>query len=453
MNVPERFMQSWKQRFPHLPSGQCHVLLAVSGGIDSVVLAHLLHIASINFTILHCNFGLRGQESIRDEEFVRSLGQQFQVPVWVQPFNTVQWAQQHKMAIQEAARVLRYNWFAQMAREKEAAGPVAIATAHHANDNIETLLMNFFRGTGIQGLHGIQPMQGNLIRPLLFATREEIVQYAAQHGLQWVEDSSNASEKYTRNYFRLQLIPALKNIFPAVEDNLLHNIERFNEVEMLYTQAVTQQLAKLVEHKGNEIHIPIFKLLKTEPMHTLLWEIIRPCQFTAAQVEEVKKLMYTGHNGSYIASPTHRIIKNRNWLIIAPAVTETAKHVVVEQQGSVVVFKEGTLLTALQVAQPAEAETQNSPLVAMLDAKDIEFPLLLRPWKQGDYFYPLGMQKKKKINRFLIDQKLSATDKEKVWVLEMNQKIIWIVGRRIDNRFKVKPATQNVLICTYQPIG
>lgn len=448
MNLPERFLQYWKQQFIHLPASQTQVVLAMSGGIDSVVLAHLLHNAGITFTVAHCNFGLRGEESERDEAFVKEQGTVYGAETLVQRFDTAAWAQQHKMAIQEAARLLRYQWFDEVLQQLSHR-PAVIATAHHANDNIETLLMNFFRGTGISGLHGILPVQQQLIRPLLFATREEIQAYALQHELKWVEDSSNASEKYTRNYFRLQLIPALKQVFPGVEENLLHNIDRFNEIEMLYRQAVTAQLEQLVEQKGNEWHIPIYKLQKAAPVHTLLWEIMRPYSFTAAQVEEVKKLLNTGHNGSYIASATHRIIKNRNWLVIAPVQSEEAKHVVVEAEMATVSFKEGEIQLEFIARPGTEADTQQPPSVALLDANEIQFPLILRPWKQGDYFYPLGMQKKKKVSRFLIDQKLSATEKEKVWVVEMNNKIIWITGRRIDNRFKIKPHTQKVLRLTY----
>lgn len=446
--VAARFQQYWKNHFNHLPAHQTHVILAVSGGIDSVVLAHLLHTAGITFSLAHCNFGLRGEESERDEAFVRNMAVIYGTEVHVQRFDTAQWAQQQKMAIQEAARVLRYTWFEQLWGGLPHA-PRAVATAHHANDSIETLLMNFFRGTGISGLHGILPVQGHVIRPLLFATREEIKNYAAEHQLQWVEDSSNASGKYTRNYFRLQLIPALQQVFPGVEDNLLQNIERFNEVETLYHQAVALQLEKLIEPKGAEQHIPVYKLLKATPLHTLVWELISPFQFTAAQTEEVKKLLTTGQQGSYISSPTHRIIRNRNWLIIAPIQQEEAKHIVVEAGQTNVLFPQGQIQLQLSLQAPSEKEMQQPAHVALFDAADITFPLLLRPWKQGDYFYPLGMQKKKKINRFLIDLKLSATEKERVWVLEMNHKIIWVVGRRIDNRFKITPQTRQVLTLTY----
>jgi tRNA(Ile)-lysidine synthase len=456
MNLPDQFVQYWKQRFTGLAMNRCRLVLAVSGGIDSVVLADLLHQAGVDFVIAHCNFQLRGEESTRDEVFVKALGEKYNKAVLIKHFDTQVYAQQEKLSIQEAARVLRYNWFREVkSQESELSTfnsqlPTFIATAHHANDNIETVLMHFFRGTGISGLHGILPLQADLMRPLLFAKREEIVAYAAAQQLAWVEDSSNASEKYTRNFFRLQLLPAVKTVFPQVEDNLLHNIERFGETELLYRQAVAMQLKKLVTAKEKELHIPVLKLLKTPAAHTLLWEILQPCAFSAAQVTEVMKLAQHGENSSYVASATHRAIKNRNWLIIAPLPTAEAQHIVIEAKDTTIVFREGILRFKTSKSQIVTSQISTSDM-AFLDAGKIQYPLLLRPWKQGDYFYPLGMDKKKKVSKFLIAQKLSATRKEKVWVLEMDQKIIWVAGIRIDNRFKITAATQTCLQISLEP--
>jgi len=322
-----------------------------------------------------------------------------------------------------------------------------LATAHHANDNIETLLINFFRGTGISGLHGIPLKQGKIIRPLLFAKREEILTYAKENNLQWVEDSSNASDKYTRNFFRLQIIPSIKEVYPNVEDNLLHNIERLKETEILYQQAIQQCIKKLSEHKGNEMHIPILKLQKTEPLNTIIWEIIKQYNFHTAQIDEVKKL-FDAENGSYIASSSHRIIKNRSWLIIAPIETEQAQNILIEKPDKKIKFESGIL--ELEKLQTTNFKLQTDNSIATLDAKEIKFPLLLRKWKQGDYFYPLGMKKKKKLSKFFIDQKLSKTEKEKVWVVEMNKKILWVIGYRIDERFKITSSTKQVLRLTWK---
>jgi tRNA(Ile)-lysidine synthase len=459
MALLEKFKGNWKQQFSQLSTANCKLLLAVSGGVDSVVLTDLVHKTGFDFLIAHCNFQLRGEESGRDEVFVRSLQSKYEKDVLVKRFDTDQYAVKNKISIQEAARELRYNWFeeiinlkSEISRLTESVGqgnPKFIVTAHHANDNIETLLFNFFRGTGISGLHGIPLHQEKIIRPLLFAKREDILAYAKENGLEWVEDTSNISHKYTRNFFRLQIIPAIKKVFPNVEDNLLHNIERFKEVETLYQQAVQQHLKKIGEQKGKELHIPVLKLQKREPLNTIIWEIIKTYNFHAVQVDEIKKL-FNAQNGSYIASNSHRIIKNRHWLIIAPLQTEEAQNILIEETDKKIKFENGELL--FEKLQNTNYKPQTTNLIATLDAKEIKFPLLLRKLKQGDYFYPLGMQilpagrqGKKKLSKFFIDLKLSKTEKENVWVIEMNKKIIWVIGYRIDDRFKITSSTKEAL--------
>lgn len=457
-NLFQQFKQHLAKQFAFLHPQHSKLLLAVSGGVDSVVLTDLFIKAGYDVVIAHCNFNLRGKESMRDEQFVKSLETKYNKPVLVKQFDTEGYAREHKISIQEAARKLRYDWFEELIQDEKLRvkdnssvssmpvisdlSSVNLVTAHHANDNIETLLINFFRGTGISGLHGIPAKQGNIIRPLLFAKREAILAYAAEESLQWVEDSSNASDKYTRNFIRLQLMPAAKEIFTNAEDNILQNIERFKEAELLYQQAVNLHKTKLLQQKGNEWHIPVLKLQKVMPLQTITWEIIKPFGFTAAQITEVLKLLVAG-NGSYLSSATHRIIKNRTWLIIAPLELTEAQHILIEESDKQIVFENGSLVISTLTAE--HASISNSAAVAMLDAAHITFPLLLRKWKQGDYFYPLGMQKKKKLNRFFIDQKLSATEKENTWVVESDKKIIWVAGLRIDDRFKIKPSTPKVL--------
>lgn len=457
MNLLAAFKLNWQAYFKHINLTGNKFLLAVSGGIDSSVLAHLMNECNADYTIVHCNFQLRGEESNRDEAFVKALAEKYQKPLLINRFDTHQYADEHKLSIQEAARKLRYDWFEEIRSQKsEVKNQVPnfdefspftfhlspfIVTAHNANDNIETLLINFFRGTGISGLHGILPDKDKLIRPLLFAKREDILQYAQENNLQWVEDSSNVSDKYTRNFFRLNILPEIKQQFPNVENNLLNNIQRFNEVETLYQQAITQHKKKLVMQKGNEIHIPALKLAKSEPLHSITWEIIKDFSFTVAQTEEVIKLLQA-HNGSYINSNTHRIIKDRNHLIIAPLETKEALHILIEKEDKKIIFENGAL-SFEEIPKSLSPSSVNT--VADIDAARITYPLLLRKWKTGDYFYPLGMPKKKKLNRFLIDQKLSLTDKEKVWVLEMDKKIVWVIGLRIDDRFKLTTNTNKVL--------
>ena len=440
------------------------LLLAVSGGVDSVVLCELCKQAGFDFVIAHCNFQLRDEESERDEKFVRELAWKYDVEIFVKRFETEKYAEEKKIGIQEAARNLRYSWFLQLWNEKsKESGPLEdkhiktihgwhggetnflIATAHHANDNIETLLMNFFKGTGITGLQGILPKQTYVVRPLLFAKKEELQQFANEKNLSYVEDSSNESDKYTRNYFRNQLIPSIQKVFPQVEENLLNNIQRFNEVKQVYEEAITKYKNNLIEIKGNEEHIPILKLKNTLPFRTMIWEIIKEKGFSSGQVDEVAKLM-GADNGSYIKSEFYRIIKNRKWLIITHRhLEEKSDHIIIDPDEKDKRNFEQRKLNIEKLPATPGFKIPSDSLIAFLDADVIKFPLLLRKWKRGDYFYPLGMNKKKKLSKFFIDQKLSMTEKENVWVLEMNRKIIWIVGKRIDDRFKITPKTKNVL--------
>lgn len=444
-------------------------LLAVSGGVDSVVLCDLAYKAKIDFVIAHCNFQLRNEESIRDESFVKNLGEIYGKQVLVKHFDTTGYADHHKKSIQLAARELRYNWFNQLIKSagfsnepgdfkevdpsnlpSNASGikPSLIVTAHHANDSIETLLMNFLKGTGISGLHGILPLQNKVFRPLLVFYKEELLEYATQHNLQYVEDSSNLFDKYSRNYIRQHIMPQLQALYPKVERNLLSNIERFKEAEVLFHQSVDQHKKKLLEFKEHEVHVPVLKLGKTIPLRTIVYEIIKDYAFTVGQVDDVINLL-DSDSGKYVASTTHRIIKNRKWLIISPVKNEQAANILVEENDTSVHFN-GRILSIQKQVIESNFKLTASPLIACLDMFEITYPLLLRKWKQGDYFYPLGMKKKKKLSRFFIDQKLSKTAKENVWVLEMNKKIVWVIGHRIDERFKVKPVTKNILLlsCT-----
>ncbi|MES2371439.1 MAG: tRNA lysidine(34) synthetase TilS [Bacteroidota bacterium] len=461
MNLQQKFQHNWQKHFCHLSQANCQLLLAVSGGVDSVVLVDLIHKAGFNYQIAHCNFQLRGEESERDEKFARSLGEKYGKEVFVKRFDTQNHAAENKISIQEAARDLRYAWFWaivdswQMTDDRQGSESVNyhlssnsfILTAHHADDNLETLLMHFFRGTGIQGMMGIQPMvaERKLIRPLLAIRKAELLSYAEEHELSFVEDSSNASDKYTRNFFRNQLLPQIKEVFPQVEENLLNNIERFHEVADLYHQSVELHTNKLLEKKGNEWHIPVLKWKKISPLHTITWEIIKKIGFHAAQTEEVIKLL-DADNGSYQSSATHRIIRNRNWMIISPNHTETAQHVLIEENEQRIIFERGTLSI-----QHSTFKIQNNQNEAFLNFDEIRFPLLLRKYKTGDYFYPLGMKKKKKISRFLIDLKLSKTQKEKVWVIESDKKILWVIGYRIDDRFRITDQTKKILHFNFLP--
>ena len=415
------------------------LLLAVSGGIDSVVLCELCHRAGYLFHLAHVNFQLRGKESDEDELLVRRLAEQYNAPLYVKKIDTNTYAETNNLSIQVAARELRYAWFNELLNEELR----YVVTAHHADDNIETVLMNFFRGTGITGLRGMLPVTGNIVRPLLPFHKEELFRFAMENQLMWREDSSNASEKYSRNNFRHTIIPAISKIYPSVEQNLVNNIRRFAEIEVLYQQAIAIHKKKLIEQKGAEVHIPVLKLLKAEPLETIVHEIIKDYSFTAHQSEEVIRLL-KGRQGSFVQSPTHRIIRNRDWLIITPNRPPESHHVLISKEEEKIEFAAGVL--EMKIVPAGKVNLSSLPGSAFLDVKKVTFPLLLRKWRQGDYFYPLGLAKKKKVSRFLIDQKVSPTDKENVLVLESDRRVCWIVGMRIDDRFKVTDGTKEVLV-------
>lgn len=473
MDLLQAFQDSIREKRLFVPGTP--LLLAVSGGMDSVVLCELCHRSGYPFSMAHCNFQLRGEESEEDEKFVRSLADKYGVEVFVKRFDTAQYAEEKKLSIQEAARELRYAWFSeiigsgqqaisnkqlamgngQATKGKEAHPvqgsncPLPIAcfllTAHHADDNIETLLMHFFRGTGLHGLTAIPAINGHIRRPLLPFFKEELLEFAMSAALKWREDTSNFSSKYTRNYLRNELIPALGQVYPAIKQNLKANIERFMEIEKLYQRSLGPIRKKLLQQKGAEWHVPV-KLLLQYPNRALIYELIHDFGFGEKQVEEVLKLTRAA-SGSHILSPdlAFRIIRHRDWLIISQASVQASSMVTIDPRGAdgVIDYPGGSLsiqfVTGGKFKVPADGKT------ACLDLKDIEFPLLLRKWKQGDYFYPLGMTKKKKLARFLIDQKLSLAEKEKVWVLESRKRILWVAGYRIDDRFKVTDRTREIV--------
>ncbi|MGC4104438.1 tRNA lysidine(34) synthetase TilS [Ferruginibacter sp.] len=438
MDLFGKFKQYIQQQ--NLFNPKDRLLLAVSGGVDSVVLCELCKQMGYDLAIAHCNFQLRGEDSVRDELFVKELAAKCKVPFFSTSFDTKAIAAKERTSIEETARNLRYAWFEQIRKEKDYA---FVVTAHHAGDNIETMLMNFFRGTGIKGLHGILPKQNHIVRPLLFAAKKDILDFATANNIAFVTDHTNEEDDFTRNYFRNQLIPAVKKVFPAVEENLLNNIERMGAAEQLYNQAVELHKKKLLEHKGNEVHIPVLKMQKLQPLSTIVYEIIKDFGFTAHQTADVLGLLQSS-SGKYVQSATHRIIRNRAWLIISPNKTIDASNILIEEEDKTMLFENGTL----QIEKHSTFDISNSPFTVQLDIKEIQFPLLLRKWKQGDYFYPLGMQKKKKLSRFFIDQKLSLTQKENVWVIESNKKILWVIGLRMDDRFKITANTQQVLQLT-----
>jgi tRNA(Ile)-lysidine synthase len=431
------FIQFFKEK--NLLHQQNHFTVATSGGVDSVVLCELCYQANFSFSIAHCNFKLRKEESDRDEAFVRGLGEKYNVDVFVEAFATEEIAKEKKLSIQEVARILRYDWFKTLAEKKPSH---FVLLAHHANDDIETVTMNFFRGTGLEGLTGMEwnLSENSCLRPLLKFSRKEIENFARENNLIWMEDSSNKSNIYTRNFFRNEILPAIKNVYPQVEDNLLDNIQRFKKTRNLYNLLLDDLKKRLNKGSGPEVRIPI-KLLMRYSHTSLIYEIIKEYGFGEKQVHEVEKLA-DSESGKFIENDKWQIIKHRHWFIISPKV-KPANTIAIEESVKEIDFAAGWLTIKKIALKNAILSTENN--VALVDAEAIEYPLVLRLWKEGDYFYPLGMQKKKKLSRFFIDQRLPKNEKEKVWVIESAKRIVWVVGKRIDNRFKITESTKQVI--------
>lgn len=442
MDLLTEFRNHWKA-MEFLPSGT-PVLLAVSGGMDSMVLADLFFRSGIAFGMAHCNFQLRGVDADEDEQHVRDWATTRQIPFMSTRFDTLRIAEERKIGVQEAARDLRYSWLETVRRQM---GYARIATAHHADDNAETLLINLFRGTGMAGLHGIPERNGMIIRPLLFASRKMIAAYASTQKVAFREDASNRSDKYLRNAVRLNVLPLLEEYFPDVSGRLNDSIRRFRQAEWLYNEAVQQTLKKLAERRGEDIYVPILKLKRHPAAETLCYELYKTYGFSSAQTSQIMRLVQA-ESGHFIESDTHRVIRDRDFLVLTSRNSESTDFITIHAVPCSVETAEGRLKFSVEAPAQLSADTNT----ALIDLDKIAFPLVLRRWRIGDYFYPLGMgMKKKKLSRFFIDQKLALHEKERVWVLESAKRIIWVAGLRPDERFKITPSTKKVLKVELRP--
>lgn len=416
------------------------LLLAVSGGVDSVVLAYLCYKAGFNFSIAHCNFGLRGEESEGDEKFVEQLADKFNVQFHTKHFDTQAFADTHNISVQMAARQLRYEWFEEIRKTNKYD---RVVIAHHKDDEIETLFINIIRGTGISGLHGIPLQRDNIVRPLLFATRADIENYAKNNKLLFREDSSNSSDKYIRNKLRHKVIPVLKEINPNLEAAISRDIEHFQQVEKIYKEAIGRKLAKLIVKRKNGIEADVRKLLRLNPAPVYLYELLSPYGFNDTVCNDVLKAMLDDRTGRRFFSATHRLVKDRLRLIITSnAVSGEEEYLI---RSGMKKLTEPLSLTVSK-SKAVSYSIPRSTRVASLDFDKLKFPLTIRKWRKGDAFRPLGMKHKKKLSDFFIDNKFSLIDKEHTWLLTSGTDIVWVIGYRLDDRFKVTDKTKNVYV-------
>jgi tRNA(Ile)-lysidine synthase len=437
MDLIKKFDANWKRHnFPHKHQT---VLVAVSGGKDSMALAFLLYQLGQKIALAHCNFQLRANDSDEDEQLVREWAGNFKIPIHVIKFDTQLEMERRKMGVQETARLLRYQWFQSLCKKNNY---TALATAHHANDNVETLLINLCRGTGIAGLHGIPSKNDYIIRPLLFATRQEIDKAVEEFRIPYREDISNSNTKYLRNAVRHHIIPSLNDVFPDVINRINETINRIGQVEVLYLNAIEQERKALLEKRGADFYIPILKLQKRPAYEAICFEIFSSFGFSATQIPEILKLLRS-ESGHFVASDTYRVIRDRMFLIVTKAATEKTDYIILDSLPTNVQTVEGEFRFA--ILEKNEAVNDNKYTVKV-DVDLLSLPIILRRWKTADYFYPLGMaMKKKKISRYLIDQKVPLHLKEKIWIVENDKKIVWVAGMRLDERFKITNKTKKVL--------
>lgn len=419
------------------------VLLTVSGGIDSVVMCHLFAQTEIPFGIAHCNFNLRGEESDGDQAFVEALAKQLKVPFFIRNCDTKGYARMHKISIQMAARDLRFAWFEELCQTENYA---VYATAHHADDAIETYFINQLRGTGIAGLHGLLPKNGNLIHPLLFTTRNKIDEYRKQNKISYREDSSNKSTKYLRNGLRHKLLPVLGEIQPAYREIFMQNMQRFTSAEAIYMQKVEEERQRICLNKEDTVIISIHELLALSDTSTYLYEFLKDFGFGFSQVEEIVESMLSGQSGAQFFSGTHVLLRDRDELLVRK-IKETGEGIFELK------FEKSEISFPIQLKWEIvdEPKFKTDSDLAFLDYDLLKFPLQLRKWEQGDAFFPLGMKGKKLLSDFFIDLKLNQFQKENTWLLLSGNKIVWVVGLRIDHRFRITVNTKRSLKLEFKP--
>ena len=418
------------------------VLLAISGGRDSVLMAHLFKSLGYSFGLAHVNFQLRAEESDADEAFCKALAAQLEVPFYRTSFHTQSHAESYQISIQMAARDLRYQWLEEL---RAVQLYDFIATAHHQNDSVETILMNLVRGTGLSGMHGILPKRGHLVRPMLAFTRAQIEEMVEQEQITYREDASNQSTKYVRNKIRLEIIPKLKELNPALEATFEANARRFAELEELLQERVNvlKNEWMLPDQAGN-IKLSLQALQQLKPLNTLLFELLRPYGFSA-QVLEQLMASWNGHPGKVFESASHQILLDRDFLILSPIEQGAIPDkLIANMDGD---WNWGKLSFKVNLVDAKDFVLHKNPHIAQIDADLLQFPLRVRAWRTGDFFHPLGMKGQKKLSDFLIDQKVPLSQKKQIAILENgNGDIIWIAGKRMDERYKVTENTKKVII-------
>lgn len=420
-----------------------YVLLAVSSGVDSVVLAHLFHEADFNFGLAHVNFSLRNEDSDADQTFAKDLAKHYNVSFHTTVFDTNHHATENKVSTQMAARELRYKWFKELRNKYDYK---YIATAHHLTDSIETVLFNFSKGTGISGMRGIQSKKEHLIRPLLFASKKEIMEYADTHKLEWREDKSNASDKYHRNHIRHHILPQLEHINPSFENTAKSTLERLRDAEEIVMATINLAKEQLHHSDGENHFFNKNKIAALSGKTTILHFLIKSYGFNYTQCKGIISIL--NESGKLFLSKTHQANIDRKHLIISPLNQRKDAEFIINISDTHLVVDDITLeITQDDVPQ----EIPTDPNIGYFDLAKMTFPMTVRTWQQGDKFCPLGMMQQKKVSDLLIDTKVPLHLKDHVHVLISNNEIVWVMGHRIDNRFKITKTTNRILQVSMKP--
>lgn len=422
------------------------VLLAVSGGIDSMAMVHLFQQANFKFAIAHCNFQLRGTESDSDQLMAEKKANNCSVPFFAKSFETEEYATEHGISIQMAARDLRKAWFEEL-RIRE--GYDVIATAHHLNDSFETVLFNLAKGTGISGLKGISSKTENYIRPLMFASREMILNYVKTNNIFWREDRSNSSIKYHRNLIRHKVVPELKKINPSLEETFSQSLQKIIASERIYRRVIDHNKETLVELTNDGFKIDKSKLKLIEELHIILFELLDEYGFNYHQVKDILPTL-DGQSGKCFYSNDYQLVVDRQFLFISKISGGKNVEAFVDQnKASLEVIKNQLTFEQADIEEVEFSENKN---IVFLDFDKLEFPLSVRNWKIGDRFQPLGMKHKKKLSDFMIDEKIPLNLKKQVLVITSGENLVWVIGHRIDDRYKLTNQTRKAYkICNIIP--
>jgi len=448
-SLPEHFIDFWHKS--GFAPAEKTFLLAVSGGIDSVVMADLFFNAGMQCTIAHCNFQLRGSDSDEDELFVQQLAIKYNYKFFKKKFDTIRFAEEKSISSQMAARQLRYEWFNELVDKYDFAG---IAVAHHADDVAETMLLNLVKGTGLSGMHGIKTKNGNVFRPLLFSSRKEIEAYAEQHDLLWREDASNQETYYQRNKIRHQVLPLLSEINPSVTSAFIQHADFMNAYETLLNKYIGLEQASMVDRLFNDelITIDLEKLNSSPSPGILLFHFLRDF---GANASECESILSNSSPGAEFKLDGYRLVHDRYHLVLIKNQFEDNTIYQVGENTSDTPLKFGNIqmsvINQFDYSTLIHAPGFSDKSSAWIDSSAIKFPLKVRKWQKGDYFHPLGMQGKKLLSDYFTDEKFSVIMKEMVYLLCSGDEVVWLMGHRIDDRFKLTGSTRNCIRFKFIP--